>query len=319
MFLDHVHWLWGDDADSFLDWLAHIEQVPGALPHFGWIHISREHGKGRNWISSVLARVWRGYVAASLDLVAILEGSFNGRLSRKLLAIVDEINEGGNASYRQAQTLRQLVTSEHREINPKYGRQHVEYNACRWLLFSNHTGALPLTEDDRRFYVVAHKGEPRSREYYAALYGKLSDPMFISAVAEFLSRRDVRRFNPGERPPLNTAKAELVGFGQTETDLTLREVAAKWPVDVITNHELTNLLDGETIDKAHVRHALERAGLRRISARKVKVFEQGAQRTHVIRNHDKWIAAPHNEIKTEIERLSEQIKHAALGRDNSIG
>ncbi len=70
---------------------------------------------------SVLTRLWAGYVAASLDLVGIFDGGFNGRMSRKLLAIVEEINKGGNTSYRHPQTLRQLVTAEHREINPNTG------------------------------------------------------------------------------------------------------------------------------------------------------------------------------------------------------
>jgi len=133
LFVGHVQWLWGEHSNAFLDWLAHIEQDPGKLPHFGWVHIARWHGTGRNWVSSVLARLWRGNVAASFDLLGALEGKFNGQLSRTLLAIVDEINEGGTNSWRHAQSLRQMVTAETRQINPKYGRQHVEYNSTRWL------------------------------------------------------------------------------------------------------------------------------------------------------------------------------------------
>ena len=319
LFVEHVQWLWGNDADSFLDWLAHIEQFPGVLPHYGWIHISREHGKGRNWISSVLARVWRGYVAASLDLVAILGGGFNGRMSRKLLAIVDEINEGGNASYRHAQTLRQVVTAEHREINPKYGKQHVEYNSCRWLMFSNHTGAVPLDGDDRRFWVVSHKGAPQDSDYYSRLYGALGDAGFIASVAEFLRLRDLSEFKPGARPPMTAAKAELVAFSQSEADLTLKEIAAHWPTDLITNRELHNLMDGDGPDKPAGRHALDRAGFRKISERKVKVTGQGAQRVYIIRNHERWADAPHHDLKAEIERYGEESKRGSIGRDHVIG
>ena len=197
LFVAHVEWLWGTDAPAFLDWLAHIEQRPGVLPHYGWVHISRQHGKGRNWISSVLTRIWSGYVAASLDLIPLLDGGFNGNISRKLLAIVDEINEGGNTKHSHAQKLRQIVTEEQRDINPKYARMRKEYNSCRWLMFSNHTGALPLTEDDRRFWIVGHEGAPKDSEYYTQLYGALSDPGFIVSVAEFLHRRDLREFRPG--------------------------------------------------------------------------------------------------------------------------
>ena len=91
-------YLFGDDATRFLDWLAHIEQRPGELPHHGWLHISPEHGTGRNWLASVIARLWKGYVAPNFDLSGMLRTGFNGALSRKLIAIVDEIREGGSGA-----------------------------------------------------------------------------------------------------------------------------------------------------------------------------------------------------------------------------
>lgn len=233
-FVAQIRWLWGEHADAFLDWLAHIHQWPGELPHYGWIHISRIHGKGRNWIAAVLARLWAGYVAASLDLIGVLESGFNNRLSRCMLAIVDEINEGGNQSYRHAQTLRQYVTAEVREINPKFGRRRVEYNTTRWLFFSNHTGAIPLDEDDRRFWVVSHEGPARDEAYYTTLYGLLCNPHFIASVAEFLRTRDISGFNPGQRPPATEAKSDLIALTRSSEDDTLRELVSRWPVDIIT-------------------------------------------------------------------------------------
>lgn len=312
-FIDHVRWLWGDDSDRFLDWLAHIEQYPGMLPHYGWVHISRQHGKGRNWISSVLARVWRGYVAASLDLVAMLESKFNDELSRKIIAIVDEINEGGVASYRHAQSLRQMVTAEFRPINPKYGRKHIEYNSCRWLMFSNHAGAIPLDEGDRRFWIVSHEGEPKEPAHYGRLYGLLSDADFIASVAEFLRRRDIRGFNPGEHPPMNEAKAMLISVGQSEDHLTLKEIARHWPLDVITNYEINSLLEGSDGVTAGVRRTLSDLDFRRVN-RRVKVNGQGSQRAYSIRQHHRWQCASHEDLKREIESLSENEKRDAIGR-----
>ncbi|WP_394729058.1 primase-helicase family protein [Altererythrobacter sp. GH1-8] len=313
-FVDHLAWLWGEHVDEFLDWLAHIQQKPGVLPHFGWVHISRQHGKGRNWISSVLARVWAGYVAASLELLPILTGGFNGRMSRKLLAIVDEINEGGNASYRHAQKLRQIVTEEHREINPKYGRQRVEHNICRWLFFSNHTGALPLTDQDRRFWVVSHDGEPRTREYYSELYGLLDDPEFIASVAELLKRRDISKFNPGAQPPMTDAKAELISFSQSEDDILLAEVARNWPVDLITGAEITALLPGDSGIVAGVKFSMDRAQIRK-HPRKIRVFAQGPQNIYVLRNYERWSRSSNEEIKAEINRIGDGEKRKALDVD----
>lgn len=315
LFVNHIEWLWGSDAGAFLDWIAHIEQRPGVLPHYGWVHISREHGKGRNWISSALTRVWSGYVAASLDLIPILDGGFNGRISRKLLAIVDEINEGGSTSYRHAQKLRQLVTEEQRDINPKYGRQRVEYNSCRWLMFSNHTGALPLTEDDRRFWIVAHDGPPRDGDYYARLYGALSDPLFIASLAEFLRRRDLSKFRPGERPPMNRAKAELIAFSQSEEDGTLKAIAARWPVEVITALEITNALGEGGPSKASVRHSMDRAGIRKLP-RKVRVPGQGAQHLYAIKRFQHWATQQAETLRGEVERVQEHVKTGCFDHDD---
>jgi hypothetical protein len=101
------------------------------------IHISAMTGTGRNWISSVMARVLRGHCAAAFDLVGALRSGFNGELSSKLLAVVDEIREGARADqWEHSESLKQMITAERRTINHKYGLQVVEYNCCRFLLFS---------------------------------------------------------------------------------------------------------------------------------------------------------------------------------------
>lgn len=309
IFVDHIGWLWGEHADAFLDWLAHIEQQPGKLPHFGWLHISRIHGKGRNWISSVLARLWRGNVAASLDLMAVLDGGFNGRLSRCVLAVVDEINEGGNQSYRHAQTLRQIVTAEHREINPKYGRMRVEWNAARWLLFSNHTGAIPLGDDDRRFYVVDHDGPPRDAAYYKRLYDVLDEPHLIASVAEFLKRRDITRFNPGERPPTTAAKAALIKLNQSEEDALLQELVKRWPVDVISASELNVYLGYNGVSSRSNRHAMDRHGI--VKLRKLRT-EHRTEAVYALRNDAGWVSAIPDALRAEIGGATDAMKRAAL-------
>ena len=311
VFVQHIGWLWGSDAPAFLDWLAHIEQRPGVLPHYGWVHISREHGKGRNWISSVLTRVWSGYVAASLDLVPLLDGSFNGNISRKLLAIVDEINEGGSTKHSHAQKLRQIVTEEQRHINPKYGRQRVEYNSCRWLMFSNHTGALPLTEDDRRFWVVGHEGSPKDGPYYTRLYHALSDPLFIVSVAELLRRRNLADFRPGDRPPMNQAKADLIAFGMTDEDTKLKEIAARWPVEVVTNGEISDFLGDGAMNRQGMKHSLERAGIRKLGQR-VRIDGQGLQNLNAIKRFHQWKTASPGELNAEVNRASIAAKSGAM-------
>jgi primase-polymerase (primpol)-like protein len=303
LFLHHVDYLFGADAPRFLDWLAHIEQQPGELPHTGWVHISPLQGTGRNWLAGILCRLWRGYVASPFDLSGMLRTGFNGALSRKLLAIVDEINEGGtNARWENAETLKSAITVEYRNINPKYGHQRVEFNACRWLIFSNNTTALPLNETDRRFNVVRNDAAPKSSEYYKALYQALENRDFIDVVAELLRTRDISRFNPGDRAEMNEAKRDLVAASRSEAEETLAQVVAVWPSDIISTSTLgalvTNQHEGR-LTRAH-QYSLERTGVRKYRS-PVKV-EATTIRVSILRNTPLWENADAEAIRTELAK-----------------
>jgi primase-polymerase (primpol)-like protein len=305
LFIEHIAYLFGDDAMRFLDWLAHIEQRPGELPHHGWVHISPEHGTGRNWLSSVIARVWKGHVAANFDLSGMLRTGFNGALSRKLIAIVDEIREGGaGARWENAETLKRIVTEEHRTINPKYGRQRMEFNACRWLIFSNHVSALPLEENDRRFNIVRNDAPPKKPAYYGRLYAVLKDSSFVAGVAQLLNARSLVSFNPGAHATLNEAKRDLVEASLSEADRTLRDVLEHWPTDVVLSSTLGQLLAGGvvggTLTPGH-RNALERRGIKPYRSN-VK-FMGAAVRVSILRNHARWKDADPSVVRSELEKV----------------
>ncbi len=301
LFISHIEYLFSVDAPRFLDWLAHIEQCPGILPHTGWVHISPMQGTGRNWIASVLCRLWSGYVATSFDLAGTLRTGFNGPLSQKLLAVVDEINEGGtDGRWESAETLKSLITSEHRHINPKYGHQRLEYNACRWLIFSNHTSALPITERDRRFNIVRNENPPMPPQYYAQLYAALKDPGFIAGVAELLRTRDISTFNPGAHAVMNDAKREMVAASRSDVDDLIAHLVADHPADVIANSTLGALLTNQISGKmtAHHRHALECAGVRPWG----NAIRVGSvvSKVSILRNHSIWKDAATWQIQAEL-------------------
>lgn len=303
LFLDHVRFLFGDDAERFLDWLAHIEQRPDVLPHTAWLHIAKNFGMGRNWLASVLSRVWGGAVAANLDLVALLGNGFNGRLSRKVLAIVDEIREGGRDSqWEHSEKLKSVITEETRLINPKYGRQSMEYNACRWLMFSNHVSAIPLETGDRRFEVVCTDAMPRDAAYYTRLYNALQDKVFIAAVAQFFLTRDLSRFNPGAIAANTTAKQAVTRASQTPTAQWCEMVANLWPSDVIASAVLAEIVAGAAeapLTAAH-RRTLEQFGME-AWGKTIKV--DGAPiRVTIVRNKEQWRQAQAAEVREELKR-----------------
>jgi hypothetical protein len=311
IFVKHVEFIFGADASKFLDWCAHIFQKPGELPSFGFVHIAREHGLGRNWISAVLARLMPGNVAASLDLVGMLNSNYNERLSHCLLAIVDEIHVGGSSDWRHSNKLREIITADRRHINPKYGRQRVEFNCCRWLILSNHTGAVPLDEKDRRFYVVQCLEKPRSSDYYKRIYAALHDREFIAGVGAYLKNRDISSFNCGERPPMNEAKQALISASKSEADHMSERVASHWPVDIIYLSEFSYLLDIHSNNSRYLAHVLDRAGIKRLTL--IRTTGGYREVAYAIRNNQKY-ATP-EQIRAEHDRLSDDEKKTALYDD----
>jgi primase-polymerase (primpol)-like protein len=304
-FRDHVEFLIPvqQDRETFLDWLAHVEQQPGVLPHFHFLLYTPRHGVGRNWLSYVLARVWAGVTALDVDLRALLDGKFNGRLSRKVFAVVNEIREGGSTSYSNAERLKGLFTDETRRINPKYGREYDEFNAVRWLMFSNHEAALPLDRFDRRVYAIANPEKPREPAYYAKLYAAAADAEFIASVREELRTRDLSRFNPGMHAPLTEAKERVIEASMSDAELEMKDVVADHPADCITADALGTRLFGVSSsqkERASLRYVAARAGAQKYGGR---VRHEGMQhRVWVLRNHAHWMAATSHQVAGEIGR-----------------
>lgn len=242
-FIEHVEWLWGEQAGSFLDWLAHIEQHPGERVQTCWLHVAPQQGLGRNWIAAVLKKVWGAYVAPNVDLIELLDGGFNGLISEKLLAVVDEADEADSRdAARHAQRFKALMTAETLQINVKYGAQSVQRNCVRWLIFSNHRSALPINKSDRRVNVAECRTPPKGREYYKKLYALLADENFIQAVRGYLLGRDLSNFNPGERAAVSRDKEQIIRSNQTREDRILEVLVRDWPGELITSAALTGAL-----------------------------------------------------------------------------
>lgn len=294
-FLEHVQYLFGTDAEKFLDWLAHIEQKPGVLPHFGWLHIADSFGTGRNWLASVILRLWPGYVAPSVDMDSLIQGGFNGALAGRVIAIVDEIRAGAREdAYMMEGKIRNMLTEETRYIKPKYGREYIEHNACRWLLFSNHKNAIPMDDNDRRWYVVHLTQGPRAEHIYAYLYGLLEQPAFVESIGAWLRLRDLSAFNPGQRPPVTEAKQRAIAASKSDFQRMAGLVVKHWPCDFISVSDLHSILSEGDVSmsgkrmNAAMKHAVEDAHMHYLES---PLYDDNGnkQRCWIVRNVEAWL------------------------------
>jgi Family of unknown function (DUF5906) len=266
-FMEHVEFLVPVEGERgrFLNWLAHILQHPEVLPHTMYLMITQTTGIGRNLLASMIVRTLRGHVAAGVSLPELLDGTFTGRLSEKLLAIVDEAKEGsGERRYQRGQTLKRLITEEHRHINRKYGLQSVEKNCCRWLMLSNHLDAIPFDNTDRRVIVIANPTKRKESAYYERMFGLLDDHNFIASVRRLLETRDISRFRPGDHAPMNEAKQEALAGMMSETERVIAEFKEDCPAELTSRTIIRNYVNGTLgtmVNESHLTHAINRAGM----------------------------------------------------------
>lgn len=321
-FEQHVAYLVPDEAQRrrFLQWLAHIVQQPGALPHTSYLMIAKETGIGRNWLAAVLARVLPGYVAAGISLAPILDGKFNGRLSQKLLATVDETREGMTEHrHARGEALKRLITEEHRLIDTKYGRQVVEFNCCRWLMFSNHFDALPFDANDRRVIVIENPGHRQPPEYFVSLYSLLQHSAFIASVGQYLRELDLAGFNPGEPAPMNAAKQRALSTMTSGIDEAVREFKAAWPGAIAGRSDVRAFVmeaTGEQPRDAALSHALERAGYTQWT-RRIKVRAMNDRAITLLFTTEELEAMEPSQVADVID--SARSKFSSTGSTGSTG
>ena len=266
---EHLRYLIPDQTERrlFEQWCGHILQHPGALPQTGWCFIAANTGIGRNWLGSVLVRVLRGHVLANAILDGVLAGNFNGRMSRKLLIVVDEARAGmrGGAAWQHAEKLKTVTNPELREINEKHGLQRAEHNAMRWLVFSNHWDALPIEPDDRRWNVVANPTIRRSAEYYAWLYDLLHKDEYIAAVWAHLSTLSLDGFNPGDLSIQNDARRRMLESLATDVELTVQEFRDTWTAPAARFGDIEGFVNykhpANRPNRKSLEHCIARAGM----------------------------------------------------------
>jgi hypothetical protein len=225
--------------------------------------IATTTGIGRGTLASMLVRALRGYVAANADVGMLLNKNYNGRLSQKLLATVDEIREGSSHRYQQQENFKSAVVEEERHINPKFGRQYVEKNCCRWLLFSNHLDALPFDNSDRRVIVIEGPTTPREPAWFEYLHGMMGNPAFIASIQHYLATLDISTFKPGERAPMNAAKQKALRYMESEADKSARQFATTWSGELATVSDLREFIGEDVkLSSRAMSRVIERAGMK---------------------------------------------------------
>lgn len=325
-FYDDCRWLFGDKWETVVNWIAHMIQHPGELPHWGILHYTNgTQGVGRTTFCDILKRLLGRNCALGVNIHALLEGQFNSELAGAILATCDEVREGDNSQYRMANRLKAMITEPVRSVNVKYGAKYEEWNACRWFICSNHDNPLPIDEHDRRWFVIRHAAgkyaDVYGREAALAMAKRLDDlknsDKAINALGWQLATRDLSGFNIKDAPVCDADKLRAINSAKPLERLYLDEVIAGWPSAVINNKDLAECVlgdvDAQITNKQ--RRMFEDAGM--VPCQRVKIANV-TTRGWIIRDHEQWQNAKPSEIAAEISSARDRAGCAKLASAGDV-
>ncbi len=212
VWLDHVTMIFGERGDParehILNFLGFVMQNPGIKINHAPVILGQQGvGKDTAFTPVFEALGWHNVTQVKPQE---LGGDFTQFLQNQVVSVSEMMNFTKREVYNQ---LKDWIAAPPLfvTVNKKNQQPFAIPNTQIWIFFTNYDDAIALDEDDRRFWVHrCYLEEPQPEEYYTRFYKWLREENGAALVAGWLKVRDVRAFNPGARPPMTSAKMEMV-------------------------------------------------------------------------------------------------------------
>jgi hypothetical protein len=237
MFEKHAVILIGaDPAKVLLDWMAYCVQKPGDKIKWS-VLIKGTEGDGKSYFGDVLRAVMG---AANVGTVnpKVLNTDFNGYAEGHCACLLEEIRMAGHNRHDVLNALKELHTNDIITIHRKGIDSYQVCNTQNYLGFTNYADALPINDEDRRWYIAFSPfiGYEELIEagltpaYFDSLFSSLSN--HIGALRAYLLSRDVSEFDAKGRAPDSLAKRAMVAATAHEEDEIVKEIIEEGSVGI---------------------------------------------------------------------------------------
>ena len=174
-----------------IKYIAHLFQHTATLPKVAIIFKSMQ-GAGKDLLCSILGAILDSQYLHK-DAKFEVFGNFNGDLDKKLITMFNEVS--GKDGHFNKDTLKEHITVETFNINPKYGKPIKCNNYMRNFLGTNNLNAIDIPKDDRR-YVVYKCADKKERKFYAPLFGYLKDRNALNSIYTYFMKYNIEGFEP---------------------------------------------------------------------------------------------------------------------------
>ena len=222
VFTEHLEYLMPNrvDREHLIDWWAATVQYPNRRVTWAPLIISVYQGVGKGWMAQLLKKLVgiSNYRMITQDQLEGNSAAYNDYLIGSTVVVVDELKAARREDILNR--MNSMITETSLEVNAKYGAKGMADIFANFMCFSNHTDALALTTQDRRYWVHILHQMPKSSSYYTKLFNWLetSGPNHLMA---FLLKRDITKFSFGSIPSVTLGKDAVVQDNWTELEQVL--------------------------------------------------------------------------------------------------
>jgi hypothetical protein len=206
----------------FERWLAYPIQHPGVKLATATVLWGRAQGTGKTFIGETMQRIYgENYATIGNEQIA---SSYNGWAEGKQFIMGEEIS--GMDKRGMMDRLKAMITEERVYLNIKYIPGYFLPSHANYYLVSNHSDALAIDENDRRFFVHGTPEKPLPDAFYAMYRAwlKESDGAGPSALRHYFEHLDMGDFNPMSRALKTSAKVEMVSDSMSEMERWLHDL-----------------------------------------------------------------------------------------------
>jgi 5S rRNA maturation endonuclease (ribonuclease M5) len=237
--IDHVHKVFGDDANHIIPWLAHRVQRPHEKINHALV-LGGAQGIGKDTLLEPVKQAigpWNFREASPQQML----GRFNSFLKSVVLRISEGRDLGDVDRFKFYDHMKAYTASppDVLRVDEKHIPEHSVLNVCGVILTSNHkTDGIYLPADDRRHFVAWSdlSKEDFSPAYWNGLWGWYAAGG-AAHVAAYLATLDLSTFDPKAPPPKTPAFWAIVDASQAPEDAELADV-----LDRMGNPEATTLI-----------------------------------------------------------------------------
>jgi hypothetical protein len=229
LYLNHVRILMGsnDENAAYMHKLIAVKMQKPGLKWRVMPIIMSSQGVGKDIWFDFLATIFGEHQTLKVDGIHKLTSTNSGQLEGKLMCCLQEMGKKDTKEHEEY--LKALITNDTLQLEEKYIKTRQSTNVVELIGFTNKFGAVNVSVDDRRYFVVvSDSSHANEAQYMEPLIRFFRGQHNKRAVYDYYMAMNIEGFNPSAERPITEAHKEAAEESIPLIDRFLQQTLPEW-------------------------------------------------------------------------------------------